>query len=322
MSVNSKSLHLCTLFDKRFLLQGISMIQSVERFVNERINWTVLALDEETFNFLTEKNLVNIEIVTLDSIDDEGLKVLKGIRPWNQLCWTSAACLLRSVNSKINEGEIAGYIDADCFFFYDVLKSLQPLQSGSSIAIHEHRYSQDRAKWLNLSGRFNVGLVAGVKGTEFDQCIDRWRIQVLDNCEVDISTGKCGDQTYLNEWPELYKNLSILNDKGVAVAPWNLNNYTVSKTKNIIKIDDSDLQFFHFHGLEIGFISKWIALYIPAAGYSLIGNRGIQIYEEYIRELMSLLRHETSLKPAFNKRTLSWWLKSILKNRIEVDFYH
>ena len=298
------------------------MIQSVERFAAEKINWTVLALDEETFQFLTEKKLVNLEIVTLDSIDDEDLKALKGIRPWNQLCWTSAACLLRYVNSKIHEEEIAGYIDADCFFFYDVLKTLQPLHSGSSIAIHEHRYSQDRAKWLNLSGRFNVGLVAGVKGTEFDQCISRWRMQVLDNCEVDLVAGKCGDQTYLNEWPELYKNIAVLKNKGVAVAPWNLNNYKVTKTNNIIKIDDSNLQFFHFHGLEIGFISKWVTVYIPAAGYSLIGNRGIQIYRAYIRELMKLLRYEGGLKPAFRRRNLTWWTKSILKNKIKIQFYY
>jgi len=298
------------------------MIQSVERFAAEKINWTVLALDEETFQFLTEKKLVNLEIVTLDSIDDEDLKALKGIRPWNQLCWTSAACLLRYVNSKIHEGEIAGYIDADCLFFYDVLKTLQPLHSGSSIAIHEHRYSQDRAKWLNLSGRFNVGLVAGVKGTEFDQCIGRWRMQVLDNCEVDLVAGKCGDQTYLNEWPELYKNIAVLKNKGVAVAPWNLNNYKVTKTNNIIKIDDSNLQFFHFHGLEIGFISKWVTVYIPAAGYSLIGNQGIQIYRAYIRELMKLLRYEGGLKPAFRRRNLTWWTKSILKNKIKIQFYY
>jgi len=298
------------------------MIQSVERFAAEKINWTVLALDEETFQFLTEKKLVNLEIVTLDSIDDKDLKALKGIRPWNQLCWTSAACLLRYVNSKIHEEEIAGYIDADCFFFYDVLKTLQPLHSGSSIAIHEHRYSQDRAKWLNLSGRFNVGLVAGVKGTEFDQCIGRWRMQVLDNCEVDLVAGKCGDQTYLNEWPELYKNIAVLKNKGVAVAPWNLNNYKVTKTNNIIKIDDSNLQFFHFHGLEIGFISKWVTVYIPAAGYSLIGNRGIQIYRAYIRELMKLLRYEGGLKPAFRRRNLTWWTKSILKNKIKIQFYY
>ena len=304
------------------MLQGITMIQSVERFAVEKINWTVLALDEETFKFLTEKKLVNLEIVTLDSIDDKDLKALKGIRPWNQLCWTSAACLLRYVNSKIHEGEIAGYIDADCFFFYDVLKTLQPLHSGSSIAIHEHRYSQDRAKWLNLSGRFNVGLVAGVKGTEFDQCIGRWRMQVLDNCEVDLVAGKCGDQTYLNEWPELYKNIAVLKNKGVAVAPWNLNNYKVTKTNNIIKIDDSNLQFFHFHGLEIGFISKWVTVYIPAAGYSLIGNRGIQIYRAYIRELMKLLRYEGGLKPAFRRRNLTWWTKSILKNKIKIQFYY
>ena len=318
MMVNSKALNLCTLFDKRFLLQGVTMIQSVERFVAEKINWTVLALDDETIQFLTEKKFVNLEIVTLDSIDDKDLKALKGIRPWNQLCWTSAACLLRYVNSKIHEGEIAGYIDADCFFFYDVLKTLKPLHSGNSIAIHEHRYSTDREKWLKLSGRFNVGLVAGVSGTEFDQCIERWRIQVLDNCEVDQSAGKCGDQTYLDEWPELYRNLFILDDKGVGVAPWNLNNYKISKKQNKILVDSHYLHFFHFHGLEIGFISRWFAIYIPASGYSLTGNQGNQIYAEYILNLMKQLRVYEYLNPNFPKRNFIWWLTSFCAGQLRI----
>lgn len=298
------------------------MIRSVERYVNGQINWTVLALDDETYQFLTAKEFVNLEIVTLDSIEDNDLKSLKDTRPWNQLCWTSAACLLKTVNSKIPEGEVAGYIDADCFFFYDVVETLRPLFSGSSIAIHEHRYSLDRSKWLQLSGRFNVGLVAGVKGTEFDQCLGRWRMQVLDNCEVDQSVGKCGDQTYLNEWPKLYKNLTILDDSGIAVAPWNLNNYNVTKSLHKIKVDDSDLQFFHFHGLEIGFISKLVAFYIPASGYDLNGNKGMPIYKAYIRELMNQLRNEPNLRPASKKRSLKWWINSILRYRIKMRLYY
>ena len=136
--------------------------------------------------------------------------------------------------------------------------------------------------------------------------------------EVDTGMTRGG---FLNEWPELYKNLPILNNKGVAVAPWNLNNYKVSKSKHTIKIDNADLQFFHFHGLEIGFISKWIAIYIPASGYELHGNQGMPIYKAYIRELMNQLRHEPNLRPASKKRSLEWWIKSILRNRIKMRLY-
>lgn len=320
MTVNSKALNLCTLFDKRFLLQGITMIQSVERFAAAKINWTVLALDEETFQFLTEKNLVNLEIVTLDSIDDKELKALKGIRPWNQLCWTSAACLLRFVNLKIHEGEIAGYIDADCFFFYDVLKTLQPLHFGSCIAIHEHRYSADRVKWLNLSGRFNVGLVAGVSGTEFDQCIERWRIQVLDNCEVDESAGKCGDQTYLNEWPDLYRNLSILDEKGVGVAPWNLNNYHITLKNNQIHVDLEPLQFFHFHGLEIGWISKSLQIYKYAPGYSLNWGEVSPIYEAYLNRLREQVGIDFSNVRNIKFSKIKWWISGLIKKNLVLNF--
>ena len=76
------------------------------------------------------------------------------------------------------------------------------------------------------------------------------------------------------------------------------------------------LQFFHFHGLEIGFISKWVTFYIPAAGYSLNGNQGNQIYKAYVHELMRQLRSESNLKPSFSRKNLNWWVKSICTNRL------
>jgi len=314
--VNEPALNLCTLFDQNFLVQGISMIRSVEQFATAKIRWTVLALDQETYNYLKSWIDFDLEILTLDSIADIELKLLRGTRPWNQLCWTSAACLLNLVNSRTEEGEIAAYIDADCLFFHDIFKTLEPLLHGSSIAIHEHRFSTDRAEWLQRSGRFNVGLVAGVHGTEFDACVFRWRLQVLDNCEVDQSSGKCGDQTYLNEWPYRYKDMAILNNDGIGVAPWNLNNYHISKKNKIIYVGTSPLQFFHFHGLEIGYINSKFAFYVPAAGYRLQKNNYKYIYQEYMKLLTENLSFINNRNVKSYKRGVRWWVTGLIKNRL------
>lgn len=295
------------------------MINSVERYSTSRIKWKILTLDKESAEFFLENLPFDIEIITLDCINDEELKKLIGFRPWNEFCWTSASCLLKIVNDGAEFGEISAYIDADCFFFQDISKMLLPLSRGRSIAVHEHRFSTDRSNWLAKSGRFNVGVVAGVKGTEFDYCVARWRMQVLESCIVDQRIGKCGDQTYLNEWPDLYKKLVILDEPGVGLAPWNINNYVISKKNNVFYVDDKELFFYHFHSLEFYIANSKIVVYEAAAGYKISKDSIKLIYVEYTKQLRKILPSVEKLKLRKHKVFSFKFAKSLLRKRIAIN---
>ena len=315
-NIDNRSINLCTLFDSKFLLQGITLIRSVQKYASGKTKWTVLALDSTTEKYLKELTDVKIEVLTLESMGDEDLLSLVGNRPWNEMCWTSAACLLRKVNQKIPTGSLAAYIDADCFFFNDIFATLSKLSGDRTIAIHEHRFSPDRAHWLPKSGRFNVGLVAGVKGTEFDKCLTRWRMQVLENCTVDKELGRCGDQTYLNEWPHLYSGLHILDSKGIGVAPWNIGNYQVHSFINQIYIDESPLHFYHFHSLQLGLISSRFQAFIPASGYKFKNREHEIIYRKYVMELSQSLNQILQEKSLVFNNDFMWWFKGLFTKRI------
>lgn len=321
MSKNlEKALNLCTLFDSKFLLQGLTMMRSVENLASGKVIWHVLALDDETEIFLKNISSYSINVYTIETLGDIELRKLYGVRPWKEFCWTCAACLLITINKIIPRGSTVGYIDADCFFFDDIFETLKPLV-GKSIAVHEHRFSKDRAGWLKKSGRFNVGLVAGITGSQFDVCLERWRQQVLESCIVDYSLGKCGDQTYLNEWPEIYENLVVLNSNGVGLAPWNLNNYKIQKQGSQYLVDSDVLHFFHFHGLEIGLMGRHISVFLPASGYKLINNNYKMIYHDYINSIQQTLRGTNPPPNKFQSRSLEWWAKSLLKKRLIIHFF-
>lgn len=309
-------IHLCTLFDSKFLLQGITLIRSVQKYASGTIKWTVLALDSKTENYLKGLPDITIDVLTLKSLGDEQLLGLIGSRPWNEICWTSAACLLRNINQKTPIGGIAAYIDADCFFFNDIFLTLNNLKGDRTIAIHEHRFSPERAHWLPMSGRFNVGLVAGVKGSEFDKCLTRWRMQVLDNCAVDKENGQCGDQTYLNEWPSLYSGLLILDSKGIGLAPWNIGNYQINTHSNEIFVDDSPLHFYHFHALQFGLVTKIFQAFIPASGYKFKNREYKIIYFKYVDELSNSLNSISRFKWIILNTDVSWWFKGLLRRTI------
>lgn len=242
MNENAR-INACTLFDSNFMYQGLTMINSAIKNSKLIINWTILALDEITFDTLCDLNLPNTSIVNIESLRDEELSGLKNLRNWNELCWTAASCLLSKVVEKSQTGEISVYIDADCFFYGDISKSINELFLRSEITIHAHNFSPDRIHWIKKSGIYNVGLVGGKKGPEFQQCLERWRRQVLNECVVDQDAGKCGDQTYLNEWPDLYSHLSVMNSSHSGLGPWNLNNYKLQSIK-MAPFNDTEKLFF------------------------------------------------------------------------------
>lgn len=307
--------NVCTLFDSNYLIKGLALIQSVINHASQNIKWHVLALDGITSEYL-RSNFPDIDVLDFGPEFDQELYERSFNRPWRETCWSAAACLLNNLTHKLENSEYLVYLDADCYFYNDITKMLTCLES-FNIAIHEHNFSEDRKEWLNKSGRFNVGAVAGVVGQEFITCTTRWREQVLESCESIPSLGKCGDQTYLNEWPELYPNLYIWESPGVGLAPWNLNNFPPLEMGSSLSVAKSDLFFFHFHGLEIKFLTSFLALYVPAAGYNLRNKPIKYIFEPYIRNLM-LLRNNLHTNTYFisDSIRLRWLVSNILKRNL------
>ena len=287
---NRESIWACTLFDSNFLVQGLALIESAEDNSSCDIYWTVLALDDLSFSVLNSLNKCNLKVVHIDEFGDLELQALKLTRAWKEFCWTSAACLLNYCLSISPVGERVVYIDADCYFFEDIYELLNPLRSKGEIAIHEHRFSRDRISWLEKSGRFNVGLVAGLNKSEFKMCISRWRGQVLNRCDVNHLEGRCGDQTYLNEWPKLYQSLHILSSPGAGLAPWNIKNYSIKKIEGILKVDSKPIFFYHFSGLEFLYFSHFITIFIPAPGYLKMKKHEREIYSSYVKHLIQISR--------------------------------
>lgn len=318
-SLIERNLHLCTLFDNKYLAQGLALIESVGRNTNANIVWTVLALDQETAVKLASLSKSNIQVIEFPDFPDLELQELIGERSWREICWTSASCLLSYCIEQNLSVDFVGYVDADCYFFADIDEMLNEIPSDKSIAIHEHNFSIDRQEWLQRSGRFNVGVVIGRPDIHFAKCIMNWRRQVLSKCIVDFAAGECGDQTYLNEWPAKYPSVHIFISKGAGVAPWNLNNYEVSVKDGVLFVDDEKLYFFHFHGLEVRYLDNFLAFYIPASGYQIKNLPIDSVYKPYVASIFRTgTMNQFELKVISHTRDFTWVLRNLLKGRIRL----
>ncbi len=313
---NSKYL-LCTLFDSGFLLQGLSLIESVTKYSSESVDWVILALDNESHDALAKLDNPRFNVLHIDTFPDEELKALRSSRPWREFCWTSASCLLNYSIANGTSYNFVGYVDADCYFMSDINEMIKQIPNNKNIGIHEHRFSPDRADSKATSGRFNVGVVIGKPKSEFVNCISRWRLQTLDSCELNPDLGKCGDQMYLDEWPDLYDSLYIFESKGVGLGPWNLNNYEISHRNNEVFADSDRVYFYHFHGLTIKRIPLIGCWYVPASGYNLKYTPISEIYRPYMDLLVSS-RKKFGLKTPYSigHRDFSWFIKNFYRKKI------
>ena len=132
--------------------------------------------------------------------------------------WTTTPFLLRHLLRQADTGESVVYLDADMMFYSDP----QPIfdeWGNADICIHEHRYAPRHLHHERQSGRFNVGWV-GVRKTDVGiRCAERWASQCIELCTYDPQRGLCGDQRYLEEWPDLYDRLAIIQQKGTGLGP-------------------------------------------------------------------------------------------------------
>lgn len=225
----------CTVFDSRYLPQGLAMYESLRKHSSCDITLHVLALDETCARTLRALNLPGIEV-------DVNIFRPKQGQTWREFCWSCASrytdYLMNSMFSAAFLQDLT-YLDADLFFFSDPEKVFYAIVD-RSIAITPHRLIPSK-KHLEVNGKYNVGWVT-FKNTEPGRsCLAEWAAKVREKCS---ETEGCGDQKYLDEWPEKYggevRELGI----GVNVAPWNVGRYYLSEGPTV---DNWPVVCYHFH---------------------------------------------------------------------------
>lgn len=305
---------LCTVFDHNYLPQALTMIESLETKTALAIDWHILALTDQCYEFLSNlRKSKKWKVFRIEDLEDAEFKELANSRPWREYCWTAASVFLfrTTLNSMT---EFTGYVDADCYFFNDIEVFLDEMQD-SSVLIFEHNFSPDRISWRKKSGIYNVGLIIGRNNQNFLRCLQRWRGQVINECVNIPELGKCGDQTYLNEWPDIYPFVKVSRRLGASLAPWNLNNFScVSLRDNLV--DNHPIDFFHFHGLYLLYQFHLFVLYIPAGGYSIRTKNYLAIYRSYVRHLMQTHQDTRNPKDLVQSRSRS---KNVFHNWRQID---
>ena len=247
--------HYATYFDRHFLTRGLALIGSIRRHAGA-VPMTVLCLDDDTHVFLSRLGLPNVRLLSLAQLEaaDPELAAVRSTRTTLEYYFTVTAPFLRHLFAVDPSIETLTYVDADHFFFGDPAPIYAELDD-RTIAIIDHRYPPAFADNY-VYGRFNVGILVFRRSGEADACLARWREQCLDWCYDRLEEHRYGDQKYLDEWPERYAGLRVLEYPGVGLALWNVPSYTWSSRGGRVYVDGVPLMTYHFSRFRI--ITPWL----------------------------------------------------------------
>lgn len=274
----------CTLFNQAYLPQGIALYRSLERTAKGGFLLYVLCMDTQTSDVLKRLDFENLKIVELDEIEDDTMRALKPGRSVGEYCLTCTTPLLLHILEKADPGAVVTYVDADIAFISDPVAIIRELGSGS-IYIHEHGFAPRYSGMELTAGRFNVGVSSFRNDTEGRACLERWKSQCFEDCSMDFSAGKCGDQQYLNEWPDLYPALVISTNPGVGLGPWNVEMRDITRTREGVMVDGRAAVFYHYHSTRLlrprrGIGATWLS------GWFEVPDVAVQaFYLTYSRQL-------------------------------------
>jgi hypothetical protein len=257
-----------TLFDSLFLPQGLALYNSMQRHLKKFTLW-ILCVDDEAFKILNAINLPNVILLQASKLETPELLEVKSTRTKAEYCWTLTPFAPKFVFESDPIIKRVTYIDADLWFLKDPSPIFEEFDvSRKHVLITEHGYSPEYDQ-SDTSGKYCVQFI--VFSRDGGEHIRKWwEDRCIEWCYARFEKGKFGDQKYLDDWPERFKNsVHVLNDNKFALAPWNATRFPYSEAI-----------FFHFHGLRILNEKE-----IKIGNYSLPSPLIKYVYRPYFEDL-------------------------------------
>lgn len=284
-------LNFCTYFDHNYLPRGLALYHSLREHCPAFRLW-VLCMSPLCHEILTKLNLQNVEIISLQIFEknDCKLKTAKKNRSLVEYYFTCTPSLPIFIFENYPDVDLLTYIDSDFYFFSDPSFIVDKIRN-YSITITRHRFPLDYTYLEQIFGIYNVGWLTFRRDDEALSCLNRWREQCIEWCYDRLENGRFADQMYLDDWPNRYSNVGIIEHLGINVAPYNLANYNLTIKNGCIFIDEEPLICFHFFGLKnfLGFI-----FYLSLNRYGARPTKTIlnHIYEPYLQS-MKKIKYDT-----------------------------
>ncbi len=304
--------HFCTLFNSVYQYHARLLYESICEHENiENLQFYFFCFDRESLEYYTPLHLKNVKLISLEELENylPELKTVKLGRSLVEYFFTSTPAICKYVFENYQAVDEIVYLDADLFFFQSPEIVFDEI-GRSSVSIIPHRFNIfNYAK--NIYGYYNVGWISFKRDENGFACLDKWYKDNLNWCFDKLTFKRYADQKYLNYWRRDFKNVCVIKNKGINVAPWNVANSKVCLKNKTIYIDEVPLVFYHFASMK--FIDG--SYYTSISRYFSFVKREVidLIYRPYILRLYKL-----GFKPGnsarLNKNYIIKELRKLIRN--------
>jgi hypothetical protein len=279
----------CTYFDHRYLPRAMVMLRSLER-TGVDPHLYALCMDERAEEVLGRLAHERITIVTLRELEqaDPELLAAKPTRNAIEYYFTCTPSLPLHLLTSHPELTQITYVDADLYF----LASPEPLlviADGADATIVPHRFAPDIELQRIRFGRYNVGWLSFQATPGGREVLAWWRHRCLEWCYDRPEDGRFADQGYLNDWPERFLGVVVLDHPGVNLAPWNVSRHSVEYRNGRLTADAETVFFYHVHALKPGLGGSFLTT-LSEYGFRLTRALRRGVYRPYVRELRAANR--------------------------------
>ena len=296
--------HFITLFDSLFIPQGLALHMSMERHVGKYTLW-ILCVDDEVHEVLTKLALPNVRLLKLSNLETEELRRVKQGRTKGEYCWTLTPFAPRFVFETDPQVQRVTYLDADVWFRKNPAPIFREFEaSRKDVLITDHAYAPEYDQSAT-SGQYCVQFMTFTRaGGEVVR--KWWEERCIEWCYGRVEDGKFGDQKYLDDWPERFKDLvHVLQNKEWILGPWSATRYPYGNSI-----------LWHFHDVRVGEKSNR-KHGIVCVGYKLPKQTRDYIYAIYFEDLklstIKLINFGVKIRPQASygvKYRIRDWLRS------------
>jgi hypothetical protein len=285
----------CTLFDSNYLFKAVAMHNSLLRFCPS-FHLTAFCFDDlaaETIERLGLPSISTVPLADLESHDAQLLSTKRDRSPV-EYCWTATPALPLYLFDKRRDLSEVTYIDADLLFFADPAPLFAEM-GHASILITPHRFAPEYLHQVR-NGIYNVQFLTFRRDESGLTCLHWWHDRCIEWCYARFEDGKLGDQKYLDDWPEQFEGLHVLEHKGGGLAPWNITRYEIGRSDSQVFVDTDPLIFFHYRGVRL--LERGDYYWRPP-GYSISRHNKRLIYDPYLEALDEAVKLVRAVNPGF-----------------------
>ena len=237
-------MYFSTLFDSNYISKGLALYLSIEKYT-EDFTLYVMAMDRKCQMMLSQMGFKHIIVDCIDDIDDPELTEAKSNRSRAEYCWTCGPYITDFFLHKYKLPDIA-YLDSDLMFFSTpqvIINELHQKNASVGLTPHFTKYP--------LFGKYCVQYVYFKNDKDGSDCLRWWRNECLKWCYARVEDGKFGDQKYLDFCADRFNHICEIENRGVGIAYWNMNDNRYEDGYTIYKRNRWPSVFFHYSGINI-----------------------------------------------------------------------